>query len=299
MAEVTLDLIKKLREQTQVGMMDCKKALQDTNGDYEKAVELLRKKGASVAAKRADNETNNGTIAALVSPDFTSAALVEVSCETDFSANSEALVSFANDVAQHALAAQGAIAQGDTDRIDQLLSEQVAHRDNLTLQQCLDELISKICEKITISRVARFTNEGLVNAYVHPGSNLGVMVELDLDGARPADITPLVNAAKEVCMQIAVTNPLCVNPEEVDPAALEKEREVYAAQLREQGKPEAMINNIVEGKLKKFYQSVCLTQQAFIKDEKQSIEQMLAATSKEVGVKLTIRQFVRFAIGAK
>lgn len=289
MAEITVDLIKKLREKTQVGMMDCKKALMAANGDFDQAVEDLRKKGAAVAAKRAENETNNGTVAALVSPDFTHGVITEISCETDFSANTDAMRTFAKNVASAALA-------HNTDNAAGILG-QSAPNSSLTIQGELDEIISKIAEKITVSRVANFSSDGLVNAYVHAGSTLGVLIDIAVDGDRPADLTPLVNAAKDVCMQIAVNNPICVSSDELDQDLVAKERAIYAEQLKAEGKPEQIIEKIMPGKLSKFYEQVCLNNQKFIKEDKITIQQLLDRVGKENGCSLTIKRFARFAIG--
>ena len=299
MADISLDLIKKLREKTQVGMMDCKKALIEANGDFDKAVESLRKKGASVAAKRADNATDNGTIQATVAPDYRSGSLVEASCETDFSANTDAMRTFATTVSSHLLASSRAtMLQSSESDITALLSEELHDAPGSTVQHRLDELISKIAENIKVARFAKIeSTQSIVNAYIHPGSTLGVLVELSLEGERPADITALVAAAKNVAMQAAVTNPLCISPDQIDPALLAKEKEVFSDQLKAEGKPEAIIEKILPGKLNKFYETVCLPQQKYIKDEKQSVQAMLDTIGKQAGCTVRIANFVRFSIG--
>ena len=293
-------MIKKLREKTQVGMMDCKKALIEAEGDFDKAVESLRKKGAAVAAKRADNATDNGTIQATVAPDFRSGTLVEASCETDFSANTDDMRNFATTIASHLLASNATTA-GDVssdDDVATLMGQELHDTPGVTPQDKLDELISKIAESIKVARFSKMSGENsVINAYIHPGSTLGVLVELAIDGDRPSDITALVQAAKDVAMQAAVSNPLCVNPEQVDPALLEKERSLFAEQLRAEGKPEQIIEKILPGKLNKFYEGVCLHHQKFIKDEKLSIKQMLDAVGKDAGTTVRVARFVRFAIG--
>lgn len=276
--------------------MDCKKALTETNGDYDAAVEALRKKGASVAAKRAENATNNGTIHALISPDYSAGALVVVSCETDFSANTTDMATFAGSVAQNVLA-HGTADASTPESIEALMLQKQVTRPELTLQASLNELISKIAEKITVSRYARYADtKNVINAYVHPGSNLGVMVEVAVD-KRPADITALVTAARDIAMQVAVTNPLCIIPEELDTNVVEKEKEIYKEQLRAEGKSEQMLDKIVLGKMAKYYESVCLNRQIFIKNDKENIGQMLDAVSKKSGCTATIKRFTRFSIG--
>lgn len=299
MANISIDLIKKLREKTQVGMMDCKKALIEADGDFDKAIEALRKKGASVAAKRADNATDNGTIQATIAPDYRSGALVEASCETDFSANTDAMRSFATSVASHVLASsRDTQLKSSADDVATLLQESLHDNQNNTVQHLLDELISKIAESIKVAQFSKITTtNNVVNAYIHPGATLGVLVELEIEGDRPADITKLVQAAKDVAMQAAVTNPLCITPEQIDANLLAKEKEVFADQLRGEGKPEQIIEKILPGKLNKFYETVCLPRQKFIKDEKQSVQDMLDAIGKEAGVTVRVANFVRFAIG--
>ena len=301
MADISVDLIKKLRQATQVSMMACKKALVDANGDYEEAIANLRKKGASVAAKRADNATNNGTIKTSIAPDYRSGTIVEAGCETDFSANTDDLRGFAQTVSNHVLATEHAAERfiSDSSAIETLMTQPLFDNNALKLQDKLDDLISKISESIKVSNYARFsTSNGIVNAYVHPGSRpVGVLVELAIDGERPADITALVQAAKDVGMQIAVTNPQCINPEELPADVVAKESEIYSEQLRAQGKPEQMIEKIVQGKLQKFYEGVCLHRQKFIKDDKQSIQQMLDAVGTTSGCKVSVAHFVRFSIG--
>lgn len=300
MAQITLDLIKKLREQTQVGMMTCKKALIDANGDFDAAVESLRKKGASVAAKRAENATDNGTVQVVIAPDFRSGSITEVSCETDFSANTDLMKNFALSASSHLLATtreMEALVSSEGD-ITTLMSEELASESGLTFQDKLDDLISKITEKITISKFARMeTSNGLVNGYVHPGANLGVLVELALDGDRPSDVTALAAAAKDVCMQVAVTNPLCIDPSQLDAAVVDKERAEQRAALIAQGKPEQMVDKIVEGKMGKFYEGVCLHNQKFIKEDKITISHMLDRVAQEAGCKVRVANFVRFSIG--
>jgi len=286
---ISVDMIKKLRDATQVSMMDCKKALIDAEGDFDKAVEILRKKGASVAAKRAENATNNGNIQVMIAPDFKSGAIVETACETDFSANTEDMRNFNQTVCNQILASNSA-------DVASLMAEKVSA--GLTLQGVLDGLIAKIAESIKVARFVKMTTpSGVINGYVHAGSTLGILVELAVEGNRPADITPLVHAAKDVAMQIAVTKPLCIDPSELDQAVIAKESEIFAEQLRGEGKNAQIIEKILPGKLSKFYETVCLHNQKFIKDDKQTIAQMLEATGKKAGCTVRVARFVRFAIG--
>ncbi|MFA6527762.1 MAG: translation elongation factor Ts [Candidatus Babeliales bacterium] len=290
MAAVSMDLVKQLRDQTQVGMMDCKKALEEANGDLTLAVEILRKKGAAVAAKRAGNEATKGRIEAFISADNKTGALVEVGCETDFSANTTTMEAFANMTAE-------IVANNNPATVQDLMAIKNP-ASSLTLQESLDELIAKICEKIQINQFARFaiTDNGLVNAYIHPGSTVGIMIELQT--ATPAtDVEALKALAKDLCMQIAVTNPLCIAPSQLDPVVLEKERSIAREQLATSNKPAAIIEKIVEGKINKFYEEVCLLNQLFIKNDKLSVKAHVEEVAKKVGTSITVTQFKRCAIG--
>ncbi|KKQ49650.1 MAG: Elongation factor Ts [candidate division TM6 bacterium GW2011_GWF2_38_10] len=291
MATISMDLVKELREKTQVGMMDCKKALEQAGGDMEKAIEILRKKGTSVAAKRADNETNNGRVESWVSSDYKTGALVAVACETDFSANTEDMFGFASHVAQVA-------AQNDIVDAEMLLQQQSLKVSNLTIKDHLDEIIAKIAESIKVSKAAVFkaSANGLVNVYIHPGSSIGVMVELEGDKAI-AQNEEIRAAARDVCMQAAVTKPLAVSPEGIDSALIEKERAIATEQLQGSNKPANIIEKIVEGKLNKFYEDVCLLNQLFIKNDKLTVAQFLKEVGTKHGVALTVKRFVRFGIG--
>jgi elongation factor Ts len=289
MAKVTMELVKELREKTQVGMLACKNALIEADGNIEKAIELLRKKGAAVAAKRADNATDNGRIEAMINDEGTTGTLVEISCETDFSANTDAMKSFTTTVAT--------VVMGNESAADKnVILEQTPKNGKLTISQMLEELISKIAEKITISNIARFeTKSGIVNAYVHAGSTLGIITELEV--TEKTDIKKLMELAKDISMQIAVTNPLSVDSSQLDETTIAKEKEVFAEQLKTKGKPENIIAKIVEGKMKKYYEEVCLLNQKYIKNDKITIAQHIEEIAKEINTKIEVKQFKRFKIG--
>lgn len=287
-----MELVKKLRDTTQVGMMDCKKALEDAQGDFEKAVEILRKKGAAVAAKRAENVTNHGRIEGYVTANNGIGVLVEMGCETDFAANTDSMRLFADDLAEH-------IANQNPTNVETLLSQPLHKNQKVTVRQHLDTLIAKICENIKINRFARFevTKHGLVTIYVHPGSTVGVMIELETSTSVTPHIEELKSIAKDLCMQIAVTNPLCIQPNELSADVLTKEREVAREQLKDSGKPTNVIDKIVEGKLSKFYQDACLLNQPFIKNDKNTIQQYITECSKKFDTSIRVKQFKRFGIG--
>lgn len=290
MAKVSLELIQKLRERTGVGMMDCRKALEETGGDLEEAVTLLRKKGIAVAAKRSENATENGLVEAFVSDAF--ASLVEIGCETDFSARTDAMKNFAK------LAAKTAAADLDLDNLENLMVAQIPDL-GLTVKTQLDELIAKICENIKIASAKNFKlkENSVAASYVHPDNSVACMIELESDCALSAEQKEKVQTgARELCMQIAVSNPLVVRSSELSPEIIEKEKETARGQLAQTTKPESMWDKIIEGKLKKFYEDVCLLNQKFIKDDSITVEQKVEALAKQLGCKLSVVRFARIGI---
>ena len=268
---ITAGDIMKLRSSTGAGMMDCKGALEEAGGDMDKAAEILRKKGIVKAAKRADKIAAEGKIAAFVSPDNKFGAVVEVNSETDFVAKSDDFSNFANAVAE-------AIAQNNPADIEALNS--VTLSTGKTVTDAISELTVKIGEKISIRRFTRYES-GVVVAYLH-GAKIGVLVEMEGGDAA---------LGNDVAMQIAAANPKSVDRDGVDATLVEKEKEIYAEQLRQQGKPENIIENILKGKMDKFYGEVCLLEQPFIKNEEMTIKQL----ADQKGAK--ILAFTRYELG--
>ncbi|MBM3894557.1 translation elongation factor Ts [Candidatus Dependentiae bacterium] len=290
---MSLDLLKELREKTGIGMMDCKKALTEANNDIEKAIEILRKKGIAVAAKRADNATNCGSVASFISPDHTAACLVQMSCETDFSANTTDMKQFATNVAQTVVTAA-------KDFSPEELLEQPLANSNLSVKVVLEGLIAKIAESIKINRfaVCNSTKNGFVNSYIHPDNSIGVIASVESEKELSGDAkNTALQLVRDICMHAAVTNPVALDKTSLDPALLAKEREIAVEQLKASGKSEQIIEKIVDGKLAKYLEDVCLLNQKFIKNDKISIQQHIEAISKEVGSKLVVTKFTRFAIG--
>lgn len=281
-----MDLVKQLREKTQVGMMDCKKALTEANGDMDLAIEILRKKGAAVAAKRADNATDNGRVEAFVTPDAKTGALISVSCETDFSANTENMREFSMMVAKECANS------GITDAA-KLLAEKKNVKDYL------DELIAKITEKIQVSRLApmKVAQHGAIVSYIHPGSTIGVMIELTTANDAASILDDLKALGKDICMHIAVTKPMALAPQDLDQTLIAKEREIAMEQMQGSNKPANILEKIIEGKISKFCADVCLTQQRFIKNEDITIEQLINGFSTKTKNNTAIKQFVRLSIG--
>jgi elongation factor Ts len=268
--------VKRLREVTGVGMMDCKAALVEAEGDFDKAIEILRKKGQKVAAKRADREAKEGVIGAATTPDRRAGVLVEVNAETDFVARNSDFTGFAAEVADLALRERPA---------DATALKALSMASGRTVEETLSDLTGKIGEKIDVRRVAVLESQGgEVVAYIHPGAKLGVLVEVSGSNG-------LQDAGRDVAMQAAAMNPVAATREEVPAEITEKELEIGRELARNEGKPEAMLDRIATGKLERYYKDNVLVEQPFVKDSSISVAQML----QQKGVEL--KRFVRFALG--
>ncbi len=283
---ISAELVKQLRDRTNCGFMDCKKALQETQGDLEAAVTYLRQKGIAVATKRAERATTEGTVWAYVAPDALSGVLVEVNCESDFVAKTDAFQAFGA-----ALAAQ--IARTEPSDLESLLSQPWQERPGLTVQEYLTELIGQIGENLRIRRFSRFAGGGPVAAYIHFGGKIGVLLELKADSQGP----DLQSLAKDLAMQVAATNPLAVAPEDLDPAVVAREKAIFEAQARESGKPDKIIERMVSGRLEKFFKEVCLVEQAFVKNPEMTVAQLLKEAAAAVGGDVSVARFVRYQVG--
>ena len=268
---ITATDITKLRETTGAGMMDCKKALEEANGDIEQAADILRKKGILKAAKRAEKVAAEGVVASYVSTDNKVGALVEVNCETDFVSGSDDFVKFAKEVVD-------VVAKQNPADDAALQGMQLTTGE--TIATTLNEMGIKLGEKLSVRRFVRYEGE-LVTVYMH-GKKIGILVELQ--GGNVA-------LGADIAMHIAATNPKCVDRTSIDPSLVARERDIYIDQLKQQGKPENMIENILKGKMDKYYADVCLVEQPFIKNEEIKIEKLLA----DAGAKLV--RFVRFELG--
>lgn len=281
--EITAQLVKELREKTGAGMMDCKKALTEANGDFEKAIEVLRKKGAAVAAKRAERSANEGIILTKSLENGSKAVIVEVNCETDFVAKSDDFVSFANFVLD-------AIVQNQPKNTSELLA---LKHDGKLVQEELTAIIGKIGEKIEVSRFLIETAEnGVVVDYIHHGSKLAVLIRVDnVKDTGKAEISSL---SKDFAMQVAAMKPSYVTRKEVSEDVLNKEKEIYKEVARKEGKPEQILDKIAEGKLNKFYQENCLVEQASIKDNTKSVGDILNEYNKKNSSEAVIKLFHRF-----
>jgi len=279
--QITASDVNKLRQQTGAGMMDCKKALTETNGDFEAAIDFLRKKGAKVAASRQDRESNEGVVIARTSEDGKRGVIIELNCETDFVAKNAEFVAFANQIANTAVENKPA----DIEALSQLSVDTDVSR--VTIGEAIIDKTGKIGEKIGISKYEVIEGEKVI-AYIHGNFRLGVLVALSANAAGVEE------AGKDVAMQIAAMNPIAVDKDGVDATTIERELEIAKEQIRAEGKPEEMVEKISLGKLNKFYKDSTLLNQEFVKDPSKSVAQFLTTVEKG----LTVTAFKRVALGA-
>ncbi|MCU0331540.1 MAG: translation elongation factor Ts [Candidatus Kapabacteria bacterium] len=286
MSAISASLVKDLRDKTGAGMADCKKALEESQGDMEGAIEWLRKRGAASIAKRADREANEGIVVALTSADGKTAAIVELNCETDFVARNEEFVAFANTIAQSLLANDVA----DEDALWALPTE-----GGKTLGNYKDEILAKFSEKIGLRRFERIITNGHIVDYVHAGSRLGVLVEFEGAGvtetARPM--------ARDIALQVAAMQPQFVDRSQVDQTTLAKELEIYRQAAIQEGKKEDIAERIAQGRLGKFYEETVLIEQTFVKDPSRKVSDVLSDIGKAAGGDVKVVSFRRFNIGEK
>ena len=281
---VTADMVKTLREKTGAGMMECKAALTEADGDMERAVDILRKRGLAQAAKKAGRATSEGLIGSYVSGDRRTGVLVEVNCESDFVARTEEFQALIADIAAR-IAANGAA------------SDAWLRAPSGPVQARVSAAIAKLGENIGVGRFVRFAGDGVVGLYIHLGGKLGVLVELA--GVPPASAghEAVQTLVKEVAMQVAAASPQYVRREDVPADVLERERAIYRGQLEGQKKPANVIDKIIEGKLGAFHQQVVLADQPSIRDPKTSVAQMIAAAARAIGVEVTVSRFARLKVG--
>lgn len=280
---ITAKDVNDLRLKTGAGMMDCKKALTEAEGNIEKAIDILRKKGAAVAAKRADKAANEGVVLTSISDDRKNGFIVEVNCETDFVAKSDDFIAFTNFVLEKTLLHKPT-------SVDELFSKEVS------LQTKLDEIVGKIGEKIVISRIGIPSVEnGYVAEYVHPGAKLGVVITFENISADKFDL--ISGIAKDIAMQVAAMKPLAVYREEVSQDVVNKEIEIYKELARKEGKPEQILEKIATGRINKFYQENCLNEQAFIKDNTKTVGDLLKEINAKAGIEVKIKSFLRYHLG--
>jgi len=271
---VTADLVKQLREKTGAGMMDCKKVLTETDGDMEKAAELLRERGIAKAAKKSGRVAAEGLVSSYVSEDKKVGAIVEVNAETDFVSKNDEFRTFVSDVAE-------IIAKENPADVEGLLDIKYKNSDK-TVKEVLTEKIATIGENMTIRRFQRFESNGLVESYIHGDGKIAVLVNFEKGDS---------NVAKDVCMQIAAARPEYLRKEDVPQEAVEKEMEILKAQAMNEGKPAEIAEKMVQGRIGKFYGEICLLNQEFVKDPSMKVQDLLKSKDAEISA------FARFEKG--
>ena len=285
MANITAAMVKELREMTGAGMMECKKALAEAEGEMEKAVDVLRTRGLAAVAKKAGRATNEGTVMALVSDDCTTGAVVELNCETDFVGMNEKFKAYAEKIARAALAAKPA----DVEAL------KAAEIDGETVEAVVTDCIHVMGENAQLARVA-VVEAPAVAAYIHGGGKIGVLVTFAVEGIDPAS-EGFQKCGRDIAMQVAALNPVSATREDVPADVAAHEMEIYKAQAAESGKPEAIQEKIALGRMDKFYKENCLAEQAFVKNPDLTVAAYADECAKAMGGSIKIAGFVRFALG--
>ena len=276
MAEITASAVAKLREITSAGLMDCKKALVEANGELEAAVDILRKKGQASADKKAGRDAKEGVIAAHIAPGAKVGVIGEVNCETDFVARNEGVLAFCDEVAR-----------------------KIAANPQADLEADRVAAVAKIGENVRINRHQRIdvAGNGLVSAYIHTGAKVGVLVEVGCNNAETTQREEFKQLVRDITLQIAAAHPETVSRESVSPEVIAKEREIAAQSDRLKGKPAQAMEKILQGMIEKFFQTHCLVDQGFVKNPDMTVQQHVGTVSKVLGDEITIRRFLRFQVG--
>ena len=282
---ITASMVKELREMTGAGMMECKKALTEADGDMDKAVDVLRTRGLAAVAKKAGRATNEGTVMALVSDDAKVGALVELNCETDFVGMNEKFKAYAEKIARAALAAKPA----DLDGL------KAAEFEGETVEAIVTDCIHVMGENTQLARFA-VVEAGALASYIHGGGKIGVLVTFDVDGI-DATSEDFVHYGRDVAMQVAAVNPIAATREDVPADVVEHEMGIYKAQAAESGKPENIQEKIATGRLEKFFKEQCLAEQEFVKNPDQTVNEYTAEVAKKLGGSIKITGFKRFQLG--
>ena len=283
---ITAQLVKELRDMTAAGMMDCKKALVEVEGDLEKAVDWLRQKGMAKAAKKSGRATSEGLVTVAASADGMHIAMGSLLCETDFVARGEQFQTMATRVTQVILEK----APADAEALDALLGEEVT------------QLIASVGENMQLGKFARFSKKGandVVGQYIHANGKIGVLVYLTCGKAESAAKPEVLELAKNLAMQVAAASPLALDAASLDQAAVEREREVYRQKAIEEGKPAQIVDKIADGAVKKFQKEVCLMEQPYIRDDKKTISDIVRETGKTIGDEITVTGFERIQLAAE
>lgn len=283
MSNITAQQVKELRDKTGAGMADCKKALVESGGDMEAAVDFLRKKGAASAEKRADKDTNEGLVTTKVADNGQAASIVQISCETDFVARNEEFVEFADSLAS-------VVYEQEPQDKENLLS---AENNGKKVEDSYNEILAKFSERIDVSKFEKVKTDGFIVDYIHGGNKLGVLVEVSSSNIND-ESKALV---RDIAMQVAAMNPGFVDRTTVTQDILDKEKELYKQQAAEEGKPADIAERIAEGRINKFFKENCLVEQQFVKDGNMTVGDVLKQISENAGEDVKVNQFVRYSIG--
>lgn len=286
---ITASLVKELREKTNAGMMDCKKALTATDGDLDAAVTWLREKGIAKAAGKADREASEGIITARLSDDGRTGILVEVNCETDFVSRNENFIAFVDSIAD-------ALAASDAKTREEALQVKLGE---LTVEDAVKAKVIELGENMQLRKFERFElgDHGAIAQYIHMGGKVGVLLEVGAESGETAAKDEFRDLVKDITLHIAAAAPKGLSRDDIDSDVIEKEKDVYRAQMANEGKPAEIIEKIIQGKIGKFYSESVLLEQAFVKDPDQNVGKLVEATGKQVGDTLVVRRFVRFGLG--
>jgi elongation factor Ts len=284
-AAITAAMVKELREMTDAGMMECKKALVEADGDMDKAVDVLRTRGLAAAAKKVGRATNEGTVMAIVSDDATKGAVVELNCETDFVGMNEKFKGYAEKIARAAMAAN----------VEDVEALKAVDAEGETVEDVLTDAIHTLGENMNLARAA-VVEAGGVASYIHGGGKIGVLVTFDVEGIDPAS-DEFQHCGRDVAMQVAAASPVSATRESVPAEVVAHEMEIYKAQAAESGKPENIQEKIATGRLEKFYKESCLTEQAFVKNPDQSVTDYVNEVAKKLGGTIKVTGFKRFMLG--
>jgi len=288
MAEISAAMVMKLRKMTGQGMMDCKRALQEADGDIEKAMDILRKKGLATLAKRAERETSEGLVVCKSSEDGKTAAIATLCCETDFVAKNDDFVATAQILADYALACSAETGA------ENVLETVV---DSRKFSDILNETVSKTGEKTQVGDYAKckLDGPGLISTYIHFNEKVGTMVQIETSDDNVAAADVLKQTASDIAMHITATKPLALDKDDIDSETIEREKAIFAEQVK--NKPYNIIDKIVEGKMRKYFTDNCLLDQPFVKDDSKSVAQVLTGAAKQAGGEAKIKRFVRFEVG--
>lgn len=290
--QITASMVKELRAKTGAGMMDCKKALSETSGDTEKAIDYLREKGIAKAAGKAGRQTSEGLIVSKLASDLKSGAILEISCETDFVARTDEFQEFSGQLIDQVLTGDPA------ESIDEFLSRPFTANLGQSVAEAVQTQIGKLGENMQLRRVEKFTSTdgGALSVYIHPGDKLGVLVEFS--GVTDSKGDSFTRLARDIAMHIAAAAPQAITRDQLNQDSINREREIYRQLAINEGKPEKIIDRIVDGKIDKFFGEITLVEQAFVKDPDTSVGDLLKSKAADIGESLAVTRFARYLLGA-